>query len=149
MCRPLDETGAGRVYFQFSADRHVRETIWDRSTVQSTRGVRVNGLPLRVGIDFNVSPYSICILQADEKFGPIAHLNNQVLRRFEVLDEISLDDTDTTQASTVLVQRLLSITHGIKADINVSADASGASRSTKGEGGRTDWDILRRELTKC
>jgi len=137
MCKPLDETGAGRAYGSFIREQHVRACVFD------------DRLPIRVGIDFNVCPMSLVILQLEEHWSPMAHLTNERLRRFVALDEISLDDSSTAEASQVLGARLVSLVRGAKGvHVHIYADASGNARSTKSENGKTDWDILRRELGK-
>lgn len=96
----------GVVYYAFDADKHVQSV--DRSPGTTY-----------LGLDFNINPFCGVVFQ---------YINN----KFEVFDELYLENADTHRAMTVLKEK------GYKG-LMVCPDSTGASRKTSG---MTDYDII-------
>jgi hypothetical protein len=128
MQQPVDETAFGKVYHAFEEHANVREVYRDER------------LPILVSLDFNVDPGSACICQWRETFAPMAHLTNEIFRECEVLDEISLPNSNTQMMADELHQRLRQIAGGRKIKVLVYGDASGSARRSSAT--RSDWEII-------
>jgi hypothetical protein len=131
---PVNLQGAGLVYYGFKPDQHVFEM---------ERDVR---LPMFWGLDFNVDPMSNVIGQVKEMWGPHAHLTNQKISTVEVLDEISLPNSNTVEACKEFHARCQAMNRGARVELHVYGDASGNQRHTNAT--KTDWQIVRQFLNE-
>ena len=109
----------GRIHFPFGRAIHVIQ----KSIKQMLRPE----LPLDLSVDFNVNPMAWNISQ------DIRHNGDMITY---VLDEIHINDTDTTQAIAEFVRRYGGHTGGIR----VFGDATGRARKTSAT--RTDYKII-------
>lgn len=95
-------------------------------------------LPLIVGLDFNVG---VMAWEIGQRRG----------NRFHFGDEIALENTDTEQMATVLVQKILEfyavLGNNPKPDVILVGDASGNARRTSAVG-QTDYTIIKRVLAE-
>ena len=92
---PVDETNIGRAYHAFDETIHVRERAFDPS------------IEIRCGIDFNVDPMSISLMQVKRPFEQDHHLRHVSMLTaqdyfvVEVFDELTLPDSNTTEPWTL------------------------------------------------
>ena len=109
------ETATGRVYYTFDRDKNNTDRVYDKS------------LPLKVYVDFNVSPCIWTLGQTikDEDF---------------VIDEICRQNTNTQEMAKVVGDL-----YGYDSYFNFYGDYSGTYRSTKSYS--TDYDIIRTVLS--
>lgn len=107
------ETLSNRVYSNFDRDVHVTT---DTPSIEDFR-------ELYVGIDFNVSPIT-------------AAVGVKVVDQLFVLDEISIDNSNTTELAQEIKRRYPN--HKIRA----YPDPAGRARKTSAAGGQTDFTIL-------
>jgi hypothetical protein len=128
--------GRGLVYSQFSRHVHVKK---DLKTYQH--------LPWQVCFDFNRSPFCVVLCQTGVENG---------MHVVRVVDELRMMDTSTQTACTTVLDRLRA--HGafdidpksgqpIMSFVEVYADASGKSYTTKGD--KSDHDFIREAFTKA
>ena len=110
---PLDQTAFGKVYHAFEEQVHVRELYRDER------------LPVCVGMDFNVDPGSFCVAQIRDYFGPRAHLTNERVSEIELLDEISIGNSNTQMMCDELHARLRKLAGGRPMKVQVYGDATG------------------------
>jgi hypothetical protein len=129
----LDDLGLNRAYHGFDFAKHVRDCEWDGLST------------LYVGVDYNVEPMSAVILKLYETWAP--GWTNQKIHTAEVLDEISLDNSNTVELSRVLVERLKKISAFSPLRVKIFADATGNARQAGTEKpGDSNWKILCREM---
>ena len=137
MQTPLDETSIGKCYHAFS-EKNVVDVEYD------------NRLHLTVGFDFNIDPASAVIMQFEERFGSLSHLNNRPIREARVLDEISLADSNTQTLADEVIERLRELSKGQKIVVDVCGDASGNQRrSSASAAAPTDWAIIRTAFNRA
>jgi hypothetical protein len=134
--KPVDETKVGKAY-QFE-DRLISETVYDPMAG-----------PICASYDFNVDPMSIVLLQVKQSFAPLAHLlspDRAIFREVYVLDELSLPDSNTEEATQALIEKLLDITgRAVPIKIRITGDCSGNQRrSSASRVDQTDWSIVRK-----
>ena len=120
--RPGDEAADGNVYSSFDEMKHVRPLRRD------------DRMQLFVAMDFNVDPMSVVIGQYD--------LGNGMgyTQRLEILEEISLLDSNTPNMMLVLIPRLLEYQRGYTLQVHVFGDAAGTQRGTQST--KTNWQIV-------
>jgi hypothetical protein len=110
------ENYSGRVYYAFDRKFNVRESSFDP------------GLPIHVGMDFNVNPMSACIFQ-ERADGTI-----------DQVDEIIIPTSNTAEMGDEIVRRYGNPQLGAK--ITIYPDPAGAQNKTSALG-KTDISILR------
>lgn len=118
--------GKGRAYKQFKPADHVRDDL----------AVYRPELPIRLSLDFNVSPMSACIHQV------LPGTDREII----TIDEISIKDSTTEELCSEFLRRYASKTGNRphKGGVIVYGDAAGNSRSTKAT--ESDYDIVKRAL---
>jgi hypothetical protein len=97
-----------------------------------------------VSCDWNVSPASAIIAQSTERFAPDAAITNRKIYSVSVLEEISLENSNTPELLEELRSRLFRL-RGRRAEklaVNVTCDASGNQRKSSAE--NTDIELLKR-----
>lgn len=104
------ETGGGSVYYSFSREKHVQDIPLEMHTGQ-----------LRIGLDFNVHPFTGCI----------CYYVNGI---FYIIDEMFLENSDTYKASNYLKSKGYVGT--------IYPDSTGNNRKTSG---KSDFQILKEE----
>jgi hypothetical protein len=127
---PTDSSTAGRAYYEFSAQQHVRD-------------VRFNPeLPLCLSFDFNRSPATCLFGQMSERFTASSFLTNEKIFSVSILSELVIDDCPTTDLLAAIHERLLEFrARGRKLQVHVYGDASG--RQLKSAAADSDWDQVR------
>ncbi len=111
----------GRVYYSFNRDKNLKDITFNPI------------FPLLIAYDFNINPFCLTISQYDKK--------NKTLY---TIDEIKLQNSNTEEATLEVVNRYKNKTN----EIHVYGDASGHSRSTKAEAGKTDYKIIQNILDR-
>lgn len=128
--RPRGQTGIGICYFGYKPAIHMKPDLeFDDS------------IPLFWSLDFNVDYLSSLIGQCKETVTRYSHLTNEKLIEVNVLDEISLMNSDTWTACEEFHQRAKKLTHGKQAKVHLYGDATGGRRDTRS--GTNDWAIVR------
>lgn len=102
----------GRVYYNFDITDTLDGSIFDR------------GLPLHVGLDFNVG--KMCAVVCQEFMGKV-----------EVIDEFVLVDSNTREMCQAIKHRYPD------RNITIYPDPSGKARKTSSNAGQTDFSIIR------
>ncbi len=125
------EIGVGKVYKQHGPHNQRTENPF------AVRGYDWSFyLPILVGLDFNVTP--MCWALAQHRGGSI-----------HVVDEIAIENTDTAQCATILVEKVLHfyslMGEGPKPHVILIGDASGNARKTSAVG-ETDYSIIKKAL---
>lgn len=132
--RPGTTAGLGNVYTAFDDKANVRSC--DRDPMSR----------MFVSLDFNVDPMCGVIGQYKEFVTQHSILTNERYAVVEVLDEICLPDSNTSEWTQELVVRLKKICGAYDTDIELYGDPAGRSRHTSQVAG-SDYDIIR-ELFK-
>lgn len=120
--RPGDESADGNVYSSFDEMKHLRPLRRD------------DRMQLFVSMDFNVDPMSVVIGQYELGTGA------GYTQRLEVLEELSLLDSNTPNMMMVLIPRLLEYQRGYTLSVQVFGDAAGTQRGTQSV--KTNWQIV-------
>lgn len=131
--RPGRQSGKGTAYEGFSA-ANVRPVERDPE------------LGLSWSLDFNRNPMSSVIAQYREELAPMAHLTNERLVHLDVLQEMSLPNSNTLEACQEFVKRTekyVRAARGRRTRLEVFGDASGHQTHTA-SADLTDWIIVKR-----
>lgn len=108
------ETMSGRVYYPFDRNVHVGDFPFNP------------GLPIAIGMDFNLDPMSCVIIQEQS--------NGEIW----VVDEAVLPGSNTEEAGNELMRRYYKMVNSV----TIFPDPAGANRTTASRG-ESDLDVLR------
>lgn len=119
---------AGRAYINFSTQTNIRATnpFYDKGIVHP-------GLPLLIGMDFNINPMAWIIGQ-------------KKIDDFYFFDEIFLRQSHTPEAAEVLAQKIIALGHQ-KMGVILCGDATSNNRQ-RAAAGQSDYDIVQQVLDK-
>lgn len=120
--RPGDEADDGNTYHRFDERKHCRSLVRNERT------------QLFISLDFNVNPMS-CIIGQYERGTGLRQMD-----RCEVLEEISLPNSNTPDMMGRLMFELLKYKWGYSLDLEVYGDCAGSQRSPNSS--KTNWMIV-------
>jgi hypothetical protein len=137
MGKPARTAGVGNVYHAYDNQLNVMRLDRDPE------------LPLFWSLDFNVDPMSSVIGQWRETTTERTRLTNEKLLTVEVLQEISLANSNTPEACHAFIDKTreyVRAARGRPIKLHIFGDSSGNQRNTSGTD--TDWIIIRRFLQR-
>jgi hypothetical protein len=129
------ETFSGRAYYAFDRNLDVEFVRYHPRR------------DLCLTCDFNVNPMSWLICQVEDVTDDYSRAYGDLRERLNVLDEIVLPGSNTSEAVTEALERLDTMTSATNGPIaiHVYGDPAGNSRSTAASGAApSDWAIIRR-----
>lgn len=118
---------AGRSYYAFDRNLNVAPQVYDPA------------VPICWSLDFNVNPMCSVIGQMQE----IRDYDRVLRRRFNVLDEINLPDSNTPQACETFWARVEPWSRNRQLIVNIYGDATGTKRTSASVGSPSDWGAVR------
>lgn len=122
----------GLVYYTFDEDIHVGDCARD------------NNQHFWLSCDFNRTPMSWCYGQYNDSLGPMTFLTNIINTQIEVLDEISIDESNVPEACEAFLTRFVALHAGYKLPIiHLYGDAAGKAESHAGAD-LSSWTIIKR-----
>lgn len=124
--RPGDEADDGNVYHQFDETIHCKPLGRDES------------MQLFAAIDFNIDPMSVVVGQYDRGMGI------RKMERCEILEELSLPNSNTYLMMERLVTELNKYRRGYQFNIEIYGDAAGTQKSSQSQ--KTNWQIVSEHL---
>lgn len=97
---PNQSSKRATVYYAYNREMHEQELVRDPSQT------------FFLSCDFNRTPMSWVLGQWSEQFGPQAYITNQLIIQVEVLDEISIDESNVPDALEAFYTRLTKMHSG-------------------------------------
>lgn len=126
----LSITG-GRVYYGFERSANLASLTYKP------------GLQLCWSLDFNINPMSSVICQVSD----ISSRDEVVLGRkryaVDVLDEISLPNSNTPEACNEFAERVRKWTRGNTVSVHIYGDPAGSARDTTSHTSASDWQVIK------
>lgn len=136
---------SGRAYYSFDRSENVKPIKYDPQ------------LPICWSLDFNINPMCSVISQIDVDFRPAESnwftgappKDEETIKTINVLDEIWISGGTTPDACEEFLNRLGQITSGqSNVQLRVYGDATGTQRQTASAGATSDWEMVKRILSK-
>ena len=124
---------SGRAYYSFDRSLNIKTLTYDSAQ------------PICWSLDFNVNPMCSVIGQ---RIPVVEGIYEKKVSRFNVLEEIYIQDSNTPQACAEFVNRVAKYARGRQLLVNVYGDATGSKRTTATVGSPSDWSTVRQELAR-
>jgi hypothetical protein len=125
----FEDLSHGVVYYAFSRSDNLREASWRE------------GESLYWSLDFNVSPMSAVVCRIEDHSGTQDRLYGRRVRTVQVLDEIVLPNSNTSEMCEEFARRVRSWGQFAPPyNVRLYGDAAGEARSTAGH---SDYEIIR------
>lgn len=119
---------SGRVYYAFGEHNHRLDCPWEIGKLYSPHHTMV------LGMDFNLNPMSW-------------HLGQVSADRWWWFDEIHIENTNTPEAASVLVTKMLAYkAEGYKAEPNLIIIGDATGNATQRTSNKSDYDIVKAAL---